>query len=569
MFRTIANKIALAAIVVSMTQVVVLGWASYIFTRLTMEEQIHEKLGFEASFIRNEIASLLVEINNNVRSLSKNLIIVNALIDSQGRDIYIEPFMQSYKLSNELPFFIELCDFEGKPISGNHKELRAYSEEPIVDMVIEKELPLAVMRHTLRDPSLLLIYPVFYGATGMAEGMLVIDMPFGPIVEAALKANIDTPGSLLNVTAGGNKVWSTASLSQLNYYSQILKIEPEAPLAQLKLNMEYGLATEKIYSPLRKLTAIYLSLGVIVLFLTLFLSRYLSQRLTFPLKIFSETADEITRTGVPDRSIVSPGNDEELKVLSVSFNTMLQKLYDSQQTLEQRVEERTRSLAKLNKRLHDYADTQRVLLSEVNHRVKNNLTAIIGMLHQEEDRARDEGMGIYASRLSEVVGRISGLLVVHSLLSSSRWAPLSLAYLCDNIIQGALKSISRDKKVSLVKEAFDDVHVSSDQAHYLAIVLNELAINSVKYSFAGRLEATIRYTIISRDDSVILTYHDDGPGYPEGVLGGEFGKARIGLPLIMGIIGKSMGGEIEFYNENGATTRITFPGMVIEKYTEE
>ncbi|MDH4318480.1 MAG: hypothetical protein OEV64_08840, partial [Desulfobulbaceae bacterium] len=378
MLRTIANKIALAAIVVSMTQVVALGWASYIFTRLTMEEQIHERLGFEASFIHNEIESLLVEINNNVRSLSKNLIIVNALIDSQGRDIYIKPFMQSYKLSNDLPFSIELCDFEGKPISGNRKELRAYSEEPIVNMVIEKERPLAVIRNTFHDPSLLLIYPVFYGATGMVEGMLVIDMPFGPIIEAALKTNIDTPGRLLKVTADGHEVWPNTSLEKLNYYSLVLEIEPEAPLAELKLTMEYGEVTENIYSPLRKLTVIYLTLGGIVLCLTLILSRYLSQRLTFPLKIFSKTADEIARTGVPDQPIVSISNDEELMALSVSFNTMLQKLSDSHRTLEQRVEERTHSLEKLNKQLQDYADTQKVLLSEVNHRVKNNLTAIIG-----------------------------------------------------------------------------------------------------------------------------------------------------------------------------------------------
>ena len=41
---------------------------------------------------------------------------------------------------------------------------------------------------------------------------------------------------------------------------------------------------------------------------------------------------------------------------------------------------------KREQELQRYAETQAVLLREVNHRVKNNLSAIIGVLHLEEGR---------------------------------------------------------------------------------------------------------------------------------------------------------------------------------------
>ena len=44
--------------------------------------------------------------------------------------------------------------------------------------------------------------------------------------------------------------------------------------------------------------------------------------------------------------------------------------------------------------LKAYAETQEVLLREVNHRVKNNLAIIVSMLHKEYDRAQEKGQTV-------------------------------------------------------------------------------------------------------------------------------------------------------------------------------
>jgi hypothetical protein len=83
--RSIANKISLAALSLTMAVVLSLGTASYLFTRHTLKTQIEEKLSFEADLISHRLEARLDNINNDMRNMSANLIVVNALVDSAGR----------------------------------------------------------------------------------------------------------------------------------------------------------------------------------------------------------------------------------------------------------------------------------------------------------------------------------------------------------------------------------------------------------------------------------------------------------------------------------------------------
>lgn len=218
--------------------------------------------------------------------------------------------------------------------------------------------------------------------------------------------------------------------------------------------------------------------------------------------------------------------------------------------------------------LQKYGDHQAVLLSEVNHRVKNNLVAIISMLHQEEDRFYDRGKVEYSKRLKEIVGRVDGLLTVHSLLSAKKWRPLSLTQLCDKVIKGAMMGIPVDKSIRLDVEEAETV-VDSDQAHYLTLVLNELATNTMKHALKDRKEACVLVTISCKDGEITLVYRDDGPGYPQSVLQGEVDRFSIGFNLINGIVKKSLRGNVKLSNESGSSTCITFSEMMVKKQAEE
>ncbi|MCP4641389.1 MAG: PAS domain S-box protein [bacterium] len=206
--------------------------------------------------------------------------------------------------------------------------------------------------------------------------------------------------------------------------------------------------------------------------------------------------------------------------------------------------------------LRCYAEAQAVLLREVNHRVKNNLSAIIAMVHKEEDRARASGVAEFVPLLTDLVARVRGLATVHEMLSASGWRPLVLADLCDRIVRAALQGLPLHKQVNLDIEG-DPSTVTSDDAHHLTLAINELATNTVKHALHGRTTGAIHVRVTGEEDQTHLVYRDDGPGYPDAVLDSDSGSAGVGFDLIRGIVTKNLRGTLRFANDKGAVAHIS------------
>ncbi len=204
-----------------------------------------------------------------------------------------------------------------------------------------------------------------------------------------------------------------------------------------------------------------------------------------------------------------------------------------------------------------YAETQAVLVREVDHRVKNNLSAIMSLLHKEEDRAEEEGRLADLTIVRDLESRIKGLSSLHSLLSASGWHPLGISQICGHVVRAVIQSVPRSKQVTL-SVAPSPVMINTGQAHHLTLVINELATNSVKYALGKRDTADISVDISREDDAVSVTFRDDGPGFPEQMLDGDFSCCHVGFELIRGIVAQSLDGELNLDNDNGAVATIKF-----------
>jgi two-component system, sensor histidine kinase PdtaS len=188
-------------------------------------------------------------------------------------------------------------------------------------------------------------------------------------------------------------------------------------------------------------------------------------------------------------------------------------------------------------------------------------TIIISMLHQEEDRAREKGLLEHQRRIQEVVWRISGLLTVHRLLSSSEWKPLPLDQLCMSVIKETLKAVAASRFIELTVSP-SEICVDSDQAHSLAMILNELSTNTIKYGLNGRNSAKISIELKQQGNSIKLIFQDDGPGFPEPLQQVSLSDSGIGMTLIQGLVTRNLQGTIFLSNNNGAEIRITFPAKI-------
>ncbi len=215
-------------------------------------------------------------------------------------------------------------------------------------------------------------------------------------------------------------------------------------------------------------------------------------------------------------------------------------------------------IAVQNARLYEQtrrdAQTQTMLLREVNHRVKNNLVSILNLINFEMSYARERPAGVILKDLKE---RIRGLLVVHDMLSEAQWAPLPVRSLIEETVRSALASSPIRNHIRLeISGGLPDKQrwLAAKEATGLGLVMNELVTNSVKHAFAGRSQGVIeiRLQALPDDQGLEVRYRDDGPGWPEAVLRGEC--EHIGLGLIRSTVRERM----VLSNEDGAVMTVIF-----------
>jgi PAS domain S-box-containing protein len=211
--------------------------------------------------------------------------------------------------------------------------------------------------------------------------------------------------------------------------------------------------------------------------------------------------------------------------------------------------------ARLLEQARQAAETRALLLREVNHRVKNNLDAIIGLLYVERRHAPPEALPAYRAIMDDLTQRVTSLAQAHRMLSEAEWAPLRLSALVERVIRVAVRTGAPEVDVAL-DVAPAPVHVPPAQAHHLALVVSELTTNTLKYAGDGRDTVSIVVRVEEAAETITLSYRDDGPGYPRAVLDGE--RYNAGMEIVRRIVRKNLQGALTLDNDRGAVTEIRF-----------
>ena len=202
------------------------------------------------------------------------------------------------------------------------------------------------------------------------------------------------------------------------------------------------------------------------------------------------------------------------------------------------------------------AKTKTMLLREVNHRVKNNLTGIIGLIHTEQRYASEQKRAVVQEAMERLIQRINALAQVHDILSWTEWAPVSLSNMATHILSAALDAVPLDRQIVMDVDP-SKIKVLPQQANNLALVLNELVTNAIKYATSGGTTTHLAVQIDQEeDDTVLLEIRDSGPGYPPDVLRLE--RHGVGLYLVRILVEHALGGSLLLANDGGAVTAIRF-----------
>ena len=149
-----------------------------------------------------------------------------------------------------------------------------------------------------------------------------------------------------------------------------------------------------------------------------------------------------------------------------------------------------------------------LLLQEVAHRTKNNLAMLSAMV-----RLQSRTLGQEASAALETTSqRIQTMAEVYDhLMLRDQTKIVDLKEYIGDIVRRLL-ALSGDKPVGLRCE-LDEVYAHSEIAVPIAIIINELVTNSIKYGFVDDRVGQILIKLQANDD-LVLTVTDNGIGLP-------------------------------------------------------
>ncbi|SFZ83250.1 Two-component sensor histidine kinase, contains HisKA and HATPase domains [Devosia enhydra] len=194
---------------------------------------------------------------------------------------------------------------------------------------------------------------------------------------------------------------------------------------------------------------------------------------------------------------------------------------------------------------HDGADRTRVLLRELNHRVKNTLAMIQSLARQTLRQNSDPQRFIEAFS-----GRLRALSDAHALLADRDWSGLRLL----EVVTSQVLAHDRDgRQVSIEGE---DVHLPPDHALGLGLILNELTSNARRFGAlsvaSGRV--TLRW---ARDAQGLLVLDWKERGGP---MVGDPDHRGLGTRLIERSLDKVIGSAVTLgFPSDGVEARIALP----------
>jgi len=199
--------------------------------------------------------------------------------------------------------------------------------------------------------------------------------------------------------------------------------------------------------------------------------------------------------------------------------------------------------AQLYQQIQRDADTKAMLLRELNHRVKNNLSSIVTLLSLDEPQLSAEA----AQWLQRAIDRIQILARTHELFVTGN-ARVDLRKLVERTL-GSL--VARPESVHIATDICpDNVFLRNDRAVAMAMILHELCYNAMRHGLRhGGGNITLRATLPAGNNAVVEV-EDDGAGAPGHVVFASNQPGQVppnwgqGLRLVNSLVIRDLHGKL-------------------------
>ena len=272
----------------------------------------------------------------------------------------------------------------------------------------------------------------------------------------------------------------------------------------------------------------------------------------YDVRAFRVGGEESRKVAICFNDITKRKTAEELLVRkNDDLSALNEKLTATQEDLRKNLE----NLGQREQELKKAVAEKEVLLSEIHHRVKNNLTAFISLLSL--DGAIEDTTAGKTLR-QDLQNRARSMSLIHETLYRTKlYDEVDMGMYLTTLLDHVGNSFKTTRSVKTVVDA-DRVMLDIARATPAGLIINELVTNSYKYAFAepesGRnVQAdppTVTIALLKSDGEYQLTVKDNGPGLPPGF---DITKTQtLGLKLVNFLAKHQLRAKVEVKSGNGA-----------------
>ncbi len=214
--------------------------------------------------------------------------------------------------------------------------------------------------------------------------------------------------------------------------------------------------------------------------------------------------------------------NQNIKMLSIGLGIFLLLIAGGIYLYVQKLKN-NKALNQKNAIIYQNLNEKEVLLGEIHHRVKNNLQLVSTMLQLQSNASGNED---FSKLIQESRGRIQSMALIHQLLYEHD--DLSGVEMKTYLEKLVLKlDASYGYHETQTKFDVDTIKLNIDTAIPIALVVNELYTNSIKYAFENVQTPTVQIVLKDEKEFLQLIVSDNGNGYDIGNTPKNFGSKLI------------------------------------------
>ena len=192
------------------------------------------------------------------------------------------------------------------------------------------------------------------------------------------------------------------------------------------------------------------------------------------------------------------------------------------------------------RRARDLAAHEHILLREIDHRAKNALALVQGIVRLTRP---DDPRGYSRT----VQGRVDALAQAHIMLSDAQWRAVPL----DRLVTVAAAPFGAAR----TSHAGPPVAIPAAHVQPLLLAFHELLANAAQHGALSTSEGEAALKWHTEDGSVVIELREHGgppPGAP--------GKSGYGLTMVDAVVRRQLQGSVERrWTPRGLNTRVAFP----------